>query len=115
MNIYLLPARFKKYTIQLVNVGPGGYTTANLAVPVNGKVVEVLAAKGAGAGTTVTVQLKENAARLILDTGNLANFPVQKTELARAYMLTPGQFIQVGAKVDAGNDTTVNVDVFVEV
>jgi hypothetical protein len=114
-NIYLLPARFKKFTIQLVNVGSGGYTTGNINVPVNGKVVEVQAVKQAGTGTQVTVQLKENGARILYDSGNIVNFPVSKTELARPYTLAPGQSIQVGAKVDSGNDTTVNVDVFVEV
>jgi hypothetical protein len=114
-NIYLLPARFKRLTIQLVNVGSGGYTTGNLAVPLNGKVVEVSANKQGGTGAQVTVQLKENGARLMYDSGNVANFPVQKFELARAYSLTAGQFVQVGAKVEAGNDTTVNVDIVVEV
>jgi len=109
------PSSRTRYTANLANVGAAGYTTANVTVPLGGKVIEMTAGKTGGTGAQVTVQLKENGARLMLDTGALANFPLQRYELARAYALAPEQQIQVGAKVDAGADTGVSVDLVVEV
>lgn len=104
-----------RHTVTISSVGSVSYATTTLAPAyLKGRVRSIEVSKLSGTGVQVQTQITENGVRLMHDSGGLANFPLTRAELSRDYTLSAGQTLTIGAKVNAGSDTNISIDIVVE-
>lgn len=103
-------AKFTRINFPVNNVGVGYSTVTVPGAPSTGKVIEVQAVKQSGTGINVSLQVKEQAGPVRLDSGALSPFPLVIVDKARVWK----GVLQVAVKVDVGADTNINIELALE-